>query len=152
MLAEVAHSTPAVAEAPSLRQIERFEAYLLQFEQREIELVHWLAGGQYFRQVLIPADTLATGAVHLADHISVMVYGDMTVSTDAGMQRVSGYQAWAGRAGFKRVGYAHADTLWLTVHRTDAQTVEQAEAELFADAPMLLSNRGTAALELEGCA
>ena len=39
-------------------------------------------------------------------------------------------------------------TVWLTVHRCDAETVEAAEAELFEDAPVLLSNRGTAPLEL----
>ncbi len=151
MLAAQADSVPAVVTAPSREDVERFEAHLLRFPQREIGLVHWIAAGQYFRQITIPADTFATGAVHRTDHVSVMVSGDMTVLTDVGMQRVAGYRAWVGRAGSKRVGYAHEDTIWLTVHRTDAQTVEEAEAELFEEAPTLLSNRGTAPL-LEGVA
>lgn len=141
MLAETAETLPA-APAPTREQIERYEAYALQLPQVEIQTLHWLHAGQYFRQITIPADTLATGAVHLRDHVSVMVRGDMTVLTDRGMQRVTGYHAWQGLAGQKRVGYAHAETVWLTVHRCDAETVEEAEAELFENAPMLLSNRG----------
>lgn len=147
MLAETAETLPA-APAPTREQIERFEAYLYQLPQRDIATVHWIAAGQYFRQITIPADTLATGAVHLRDHVSVMVSGDMTVLTDRGIERVTGYRAWQGKAGQKRVGYAHEDTVWLTVHRCEATTVEDAERELFENAPMLLSNRGTAPLEL----
>lgn len=148
MLAGQADSVPALVAAPTREQIERLEAQLLRMPQREIELVHWLAAGQYFRQITIPADTLATGAVHKRDHVSVMVCGDMTALTDAGMQRVTGYRSWQGKAGTKRVGYAHADTVWLTVHRTDAQTVEEAEADLFEDVQMLLSRREPEALEM----
>lgn len=148
MLAEPVETLPA-APAPTRAHIERFESYLKTLPQREIALEHWLVGGLYFRQITIPADTLATGAVHRRDHVSVMVSGDMTALTDRGMERVMGYCKWQGRAGQKRVGYAHADTVWLTVHRCNAETVEAAEAELFEDAQMLLSNRGTAPIALE---
>lgn len=131
----------AITAAPQREQIDAVEQVLLTLPQREIETVQWLHAGLLYRQISIPADTFATGAVQLGDHVSVMVSGTMQVSTDRGMELVSGFRAWPGRAGIKRIGYAFTPTVWLTVHRTDAQTVDQAERELFGNADMLLSNR-----------
>lgn len=147
LVANPAKSLPALP-APTREQIERFEARLLAMPQREIELVHWIHAGQYYRQITIPADTYCTGAVHLQDHVSVMISGEMDALTERGMENVSGFHAWAAKAGTKRVGYAVKDTVWLTVDRTDALSVEEAEMTLFEAAPMLLSNRGVAPLEL----
>lgn len=136
-------------QVPSREQIEAVEGFLLQLPQRtDLRVRTWLHGGMLYRETLIPEDTFATGVVHLRDHISTMVYGDMTAMTDKGMQRVTGFNTWAANAGIKRIGYAHAETLWLTAHRTDATTVEEAENELFENADSLLTRR-LAAAEIE---
>lgn len=137
MLAE----STAVTAPPTREQINAVERVLLTLPQRHIETVQWLHGGLLYRQITIPADTFATGAVQLGDHVSVMVSGTMMVSTDRGMELVSGFRAWPGRAGLKRIGYAYTPTVWLTVHRTDALTPEQAEDELFDSGGVELLSR-----------
>lgn len=138
---------PPAPYKPTLDQIKAVEAALLRLPQREIETVQWLSGGMLYRRITIPADTYATGAVHKCDHISIMVSGEMLVHTDRGMERVSGFNEWPGKAGHKRIGYAIADTVWLTAHRTDATTIKEAEADLFEEASMLLNRREHVELE-----
>ena len=137
-IAEQAAAVPAHALREQVATIERA---FLQLPQVEIRTEHRFIGGMYVREITIPAGVFATGALHLSDHVSIMVRGRMAVMTGAGMQEVAGYNLWTPIAGIKRVGYAFEETVWLTVHRTDAKTVDQAEAELFADADLLLSRR-----------
>ena len=102
---------------PTRQQIESLERHLFQLPQVDVPVVHRFAPGLYMREIRIPADTLMTGRVHRFEHVSIMVQGDMTLLTDEGMQRVTGYQPFIAPAGTKRVGYAHAETVWVTVHR-----------------------------------
>jgi quercetin dioxygenase-like cupin family protein len=106
----------ALMTAPSRQQIERLEEHLVQYEQVEMPPVHRFADGMYAREITIPADTLMTGKVHKAEHVSIMLSGDMTVLTEAGMQRIKGPKVFISPPGTKRVGYAHSETVWITVH------------------------------------
>ena len=56
--------------------------------------------------------------------------GDITVSTDEGMKRLIGQHVMATKAGNKRVGLAHADTIWTTVCHTNLTDIEAIEEEL----------------------
>lgn len=112
------------AKTPSREQIDTLEAGLLQMPQIDIPVQHRFAEqeGLYAREIVIPKGALMTGRVHKHQHVSVMVRGDMTVLTEAGMQRVKGYHCWICEPGTKRVGYAHEETVWLTVHHTEHMT------------------------------
>lgn len=127
--------------APTEAQIRELERHVLALPQADLSTEHAVHGGLYIRQILIPAGTVATGAIHRVPHFSLMVYGDITVSTPAGMERLSGPRLWLAGAGTKRVGFAHADTLWITVHRCDSSTTEGAEQELFEESGMLINRR-----------
>lgn len=107
--------------APGRAQIDAFEAHMAQMPQIDIPVQHRFAPQQslYAREIVIPKDTLMTGRVHKHQHVSVMIRGDMTVLTDKGMERISGYHCWVCEPGTKRVGYAHEETVWLTVHHTE---------------------------------
>ncbi len=115
MLAEV-HAQELAAPEPTRVRIERLEEHLVQHPQVEIPAVHRFAAGMYCREITIPADTLMTGKVHRAEHVSIMLSGDMTVLTEEGMRRVQGPQVFISPAGTKRVGYAHSEVRWVTVH------------------------------------
>lgn len=130
-----------VRPAPTREQIETVEQVFSQLPQVHIETTHRFVGGMYVREIRIPAGVIMTGAVHKSEHLSVMVSGAMTVSTDRGMEYVEGYHVWTPKPGTKRVGYAHADTIWLTVHRTNAKTAEDAEDILFEQPDRLLARR-----------
>lgn len=115
---------------PSRAQIERLEEHLVQQPQVEIPAVHRFAAGLYAREITIPADTLMTGKVHRHEHVSIMLSGEMTVLTEEGMRRITGPQVFISPAGTKRVGYAHTETRWVTVHtnpddETDVELIEQ---------------------------
>lgn len=117
---------------PSRLQIERLEGHLAAMPQVEIPPVHRFADGLYAREITIPADTLMTGKVHLHEHVSIMLSGDMTVLTEGGIKRVQGPQVFISPAGTKRVGYAHSETRWVTVHvnADNGQDVGQIETRL----------------------
>lgn len=115
--------------APDRAQLDALEARMVQLPQIEIPVQHRFAEkqGLYAREIVIPKGALMTGRVHKHQHVSIMIRGDMSVLTDKGMERVSGYRCWICEPGTKRVGYAHEETVWLTVHHTDHMTAEGIE-------------------------
>lgn len=117
------------AKTPNRQQIDAFEAGLLQLPQIDIPVQHRFAEeeGLYSREIVIPKGALMTGRVHKHQHVSIMISGDMTVLTETGMQRVKGYHCWICPPGTKRVGYAHEETRWLTVHHTEHMQPEGIE-------------------------
>lgn len=124
--------TPATIDA-----VRRLEAALLQEPQVDLRTAHLLHGGLSARTVFIPAGTLVTGALTALDNI-VIVSGDITVTVGDGESvRLAGHNIIAARAGSKRVGLAHADTTWTTLHRTDCTDVAAAEDEMTCEADRL---------------
>ncbi len=118
---------PVALKAPTRTEIEALEDHLVEMPQVEIPVVHRFAEGLYAREIVIPADTLMTGKVHKHEHVSIMVSGDMTVLAEDGMKRITGYHVFVSPPGTKRVGYAHAETVWLTVH-TNPDNLREPEA------------------------
>ena len=117
-----------------------FEQMLLQEQQVHFHAEHLIHGGMYARTVLIPAGIAATGAELNVDTISIL-FGDITVSTDDGVQRLTGWHVLPASSGTKRVGVVHADTYWTTVMVNPASTVPEAEAFMTNDHQRLLTNR-----------
>ena len=104
---------------PTRDQIERLSGCLRAAEEAghgvALETWHHFADGLVARTILIPAGTCLDGAPHKAEHLNVC-HGDITVWTEAGMRRLTGYHVLPSLPGAKRVGVAHADTHWTTVH------------------------------------
>lgn len=131
---------------PSREQIEGFEGLLLEAEAGgagvELDTWHHFADGLVARTIRIPAGTVLTGAAHKAEHLNIAV-GDITVWTEAGMRRLTGHHVLPSLPGAKRVGYAHADTWWTTVHANpdNLRDVQALEDALIADAHTLQSRR-----------
>lgn len=117
-------------------KVEALESLILQVPQVDLQTKHELSGGVYARTIFIPAGTVLTGARHKKDHVNV-VFGDITVSTDDGMKRITGYHVIPTKAGMKRVGFAHADTAWTTVCQTELTDIEAIEDELVEEAERL---------------
>lgn len=145
---------PALAILPDLptrEEIEAFGHFLQGLEADngipDIGTAHHFAGEVYGRSVVIKADTFLVGLPHKADHLNVCV-GDITVWTDTGRQRLTGAHILPAKAGVMRVGFAHADTTWLSVHRnaTGGQDLGAIEAALIEHPERLMSRR---AVDLE---
>lgn len=140
---------PALAvlpDVPSREQIEEFGAFLQTLEADgpppDIQTVHHLAGDVYGRSVVIGAGTYLVGLPHREDHLNVCV-GDIVVWTEQGRQHYQGAHVIAAKAGAMRVGFALADTTWLSVHvnRTGGTDTEAIEDSLVEHADRLMSRR-----------
>ena len=102
------------AALPSGDQLAELERLILAVPQIDLQTQHELLGKVYSRTIYIPAGTVLTGATHKKDHINI-VFGDITVSTDDGMKRLIGHHVIPTKAGIKRAGFAHVDTIWTTL-------------------------------------
>lgn len=98
--------------------IERLEQYTKEMAQVDVPVKDYFIDGMYAREIFIPKGTLLTGRVYKSAYIDIMISGDITVATPDGTKRVQGYHVMDGQPGRKRAGYAHEDTRWITIHRT----------------------------------
>lgn len=128
---------------PSVEAVRELESHLLALPQVDLSTTHVIHGGMCARTILIPAGVVLTGALTNCDNVCI-VNGDITVTTDEGPQRLTGYHVLPANAGTKRVGVAHADTWWTMVWRTDLAEIEAIEDELTDESAMLQSRRSSA--------
>lgn len=136
---------------PTRAQIERLEDLLLSAHEAhvDIEIENVWAPGVYCRKAFIKAGTVLTGKEHLTEHANVCV-GDITVWTEQGMKRLQGMHTLVSTPGTKRVGYAHADTVWMTIHPNpdDCRDLAVLEARLVLEPRHVLNApRATELLE-----
>lgn len=96
----------------------------------ECTLVHRFSPGIYVREFQMKAGSLVVSKRHAREHIVMVLKGTATVTTEYGSELVTAPAIFISHAGAKRVLQNHTDTIWATVHRTDAASVEEAEAEL----------------------
>lgn len=127
--------------APTREQVERFQAILAQAEQTDLRTRHFLVLGPgglhlYARQITIPARTYLSGAAHKRAHL-VSCSGDIEVTTDDGVKRLTGCHTFIGQPGHKRAGSAHVETVWTTYHVVTADTIEEIENEISEEAHLL---------------
>ncbi len=123
-------AVPATKPAPTRAQILALEHEMRKLPQIEIEPKHHHSHGLYAREILIKANTLLTGMVHLKDHLNFLMKGRILVWTEQGMRDLTAPQIIPSFAGTKRVGLALEDTIWVTVHATEKTNLAEIEAEL----------------------
>lgn len=72
------------------RQVETLQIAMSQFPQYEPETTHLFHGGMYCRQVFRHADVTIVGKVHKKEHFYVVVFGTVMVTTDSGVEEITG--------------------------------------------------------------
>jgi hypothetical protein len=129
--------------------INNLEQKLLALPQADVPVSTVSMGGMHARTITIAAGTILTGAVHLTDHLNIM-FGDITIAGENGAQRFTGHHVIPSMAGAKRVGYAHADTIWTTILKTtdeDPEVVKDTMTAAQQDDPRIAN---TKTLEMQG--
>lgn len=143
----------ALSGMPNVEFVRRAEAFLLALPQIDLGTQHLVHGGVSVRTILVPAGCHVTGALTNIANVCI-VHGDITVTTDAGPQRLTGFHVLPANAGSKRYGVAHKDTWWTTVHHTDLTDIAAIEDEMTNEAEMLQTRRAgieyRSAVALEG--
>lgn len=124
---EVVERDTALAHRSSIQGLEQF---LLTCPQAEMPLRHFFAKGLYARELTIPKDCVLTGAIHKTQHISIVLKGHIAVSSEFGKAEHFAGDVFVTERGTKRAIYAFEDSVFMTVHPTNATTVQEAEADL----------------------
>lgn len=99
----------------------------------ELPIKHNVYAGMYAREMFIPAGVVLTGKIHLEDHICILSQGDLSVMTDEGIKRIQAPYTFNAKCGIKKIGYAHSDCTFTTVHTTQLTDIEEIENTLFSD-------------------
>lgn len=122
------------AQPKDLRvNVEALQVEMSKHPQYEPPTEHVFHGGMYCRQVWRPAGCLIVGKVHKKEHFYMIVSGTVSVTTDDGVQTLTGPMLLCSKPGTKRAVYAETDALCMTFHRVDSNTVKEVESELVED-------------------
>ena len=112
--------------------IMALETEMKKHEQLEMPLTHHHFHKGYGRELFIPAGTLLVGKIHKHQTLNILLEGDISLLTEEGTKRVQAPFTVVSKPGIKRVGYAHTDCKWLTVHGTEETDLEKIEEEVIA--------------------
>jgi hypothetical protein len=120
-------------------QILALEKRLKELPQLKIEVTHRFSKGLYAREIFIPKGAVLIGKIHRFENLNIISQGDITVLTEEGAKRIRAPFTVVSPPLTKRVGYAHEDTVWTTIHATEETDPEKLEAEFilpnFPDMP-----------------
>jgi hypothetical protein len=139
-------ATSLLPAEPTRDQLEAFGHFVQSMEAQygvvDIGTMHHHVGGLYGRSVVIPAKSYLVGLPHKAAHLNVCV-GDITVWTEGASRRLTGAHIVPSVSGSVRVGFAHAETTWLSVHRNDTGVTDERiiEDALVEHAERLMTRR-----------
>lgn len=117
-------------------KILRLEDAIRQLPELLFETRHHFGPGVYARELFIPAGGVITGKIHRHHHLNILAQGRITVVTEDGAQTLQAPAILASPPGTKRAGYAHEDTVWITVHGTDETDLERLESEFIVTDPV----------------
>jgi hypothetical protein len=110
--------------------IDALETEMKKHPAVDITEKHHFSDGIYAREIFIPAGTMLTGKIHKTDHLNIVSQGKITVATEAGNKTVAAPYSFVAKAGTKRAGYAHTDTVWTTIHATQETDLDLIEREV----------------------
>ena len=96
----------------------------------EMPVEHTLIDGVYTRTLRIPKGTLLVGKIHLKECVNIVAKGDISVLTETGCGRFKAGHVAVSAPGIQKVGYAHQDTVFINVFRTDETDISKIEAEI----------------------
>jgi len=109
---------------------------LAQLPQYEPETVSYFHGGMLMREVTRPAGVMVIGRVHKREHLYIILEGTVAITDGDG----KAFEAGPGtviksKPGTQRAVLALTDAKCLTIQRTDATTLDEAEKDLMEDDP-----------------
>jgi len=96
----------------------------------ELETIHHFAAGLYARELRIPAGVLLTGKIHKTEHLNILAKGRIEISNMGESRLMAAPLIFVSPPGTKRAGYAHEDSVWITIHPTEETDMEKLEQDL----------------------
>ena len=96
------------------------------------KVIHHFSPGIYAREMRIPKGTILTGKIHKTEHLCIL-NGDIEIASQDGKGRFTGYLTFLSKPGVKRIGYAHEDTVFTTIHAIEGTDITALEEALAVD-------------------
>lgn len=128
---EVVFNVPDKSPAAIRAQIRALTNGLLTSpDKREFDVEHTLIEGVYTRTLFIPKGSLLVGKIHIKECVNIVAKGDISVLTETGSGRFKAGHVATSQPGIQKVGYAHEDTVFINVFRTDETDIEKIEAQI----------------------
>lgn len=142
-IVSVSDGEPAICVAGRSRdeirgEIARLQSCMLQQQNIELTVDHEFLNGMYQRKLFIPKGTMLIGKIHKVPCLNIVAAGDIDILTEFGFRRVRAGFTGISPAGIQKLGYAHEDTVFINVFRTDTVDLEALEEELVSDSHDLL--------------
>jgi len=132
------------------KNILALEDEMRKHEQIELRVEHHFAPGVYARELFIPAGTLLTGKIHKTEHLNIISQGRISISNVGERTMITAPHTMISKPGTKRAGYAHEDTVWVTVHPTDETDLKVLEKMLIAENFALIDKEEIPVIERNG--
>jgi hypothetical protein len=128
---EVTFNVPDRSPAAVRVQIVNLTKNLLaRTDKREFPVEHTLIDGVYTRTLFIEKGSLLVGQIHLKECVNIVAKGDISVLTETGSGRFKAGHVAVSGPGIQKVGYAHEDTVFINVFRTDETEIAKIETEI----------------------
>lgn len=118
---------------PFRERIFMVEKRLAELPQIEIPIEHHFAAGIYARTMIAPRGTMLTGKIYKVPQMIIVSKGDITIRSESYNGRLIGPHIYESPIGSKRFGYCHTDVVWTCLVKTNADNVEDAEKEIYAE-------------------
>lgn len=116
----------------SIEQIQALEVTMREMPQEDIPVKHYFSEGVYAREIFIKKGTTLTGHIHKYSQLNILSKGEISVSTEDGIKRISAPFTIVSPPGTKRVAYAHEDCVWTTIHGTHEKDIDKIESQFIA--------------------
>jgi hypothetical protein len=130
MSSNVLNIDPVRDVVPTRARVRAIEAEVARQPQVHCPVRNMFAHGMYIREMKIPAGTLATGAVHKTDHLTMIVKGRVKIISEQGEREYTAPATLMSRAGSQKAALAIEETVMLTMHNTFETDVYKLITEL----------------------
>lgn len=122
-----------LATLGNMPKILELEALMRTMPQVDSPAEHYHLNGVYCRSLFIPKGCLLTGKIHNHESIGILAQGTLRITNGETSVVVTAPYITVDKPGVKRLGYAETDCTFITVHRTDLDSVEAIEDELVSN-------------------
>jgi hypothetical protein len=122
-----------LATTGNMPKILELEALMKAMPQVESPAQHYHLNGVYCRSLFIPKGCLLTGKIHNHESIGILAQGTLRITNGETSTVVTAPYITVDKPGIKRLGYAETDCTFITVHRTDLDSIDAIEEALVSD-------------------
>jgi hypothetical protein len=107
--------------------VEKIKEFTLHLPMVVMPTRHFLLEGMYARQILIPAGTAFVGRLHKKFHYFLCLAGGAWVQGDERQINIKAGMLLLCAPGSQRIGVTYADTIFVTIHRTEETLLKNIE-------------------------